>query len=178
MEKILKKAGWESLLASIVFAVLGILLITHPEGIVKAISYVIGILLILIGLYKVIIDIKNRGEYNFYNYDMAYGFITAILGIIVMVYGTQIGAIFRVLIGIWIIYSSIIRMNISFKLKDMYTKTWIYSLIIAVLMLICGIYTVCTSGIVIATIGALVLIYAVLDIIESIIFLSNVNKIS
>ena len=34
-EKIMKKTGWTSLLSSIVFAILGIILITNPEGTVK-----------------------------------------------------------------------------------------------------------------------------------------------
>ena len=43
---------------------------------------------------------------------------------------------------------------------------------------ICGIFVICNSGAVIVTLGVVVVIYSVLDIIESIMFLRNVNKLS
>ena len=51
-EKIMKKTGWTSLLSSIVFAILGIILITNPEGTVKFVSAILGIMFILAGAYK------------------------------------------------------------------------------------------------------------------------------
>ena len=53
-EKIMKKTGWTSLLSSIVFAILGIILITNPEGTVKFVSAILGIMFILAGAYKII----------------------------------------------------------------------------------------------------------------------------
>lgn len=82
------------------------------------------------------------------------------------------------MVEIWIIYSSIIRINLSLKLKNIDSKIWIYSLIIALIMLICGIFTICNSSAIIVTIGIIILVYSILDIIESIIFLNNVKKIS
>ena len=44
-------------------------------------------------------------------------------------------------------------------------------------MFIAGIYIICNSGVIVVTIGVVILVYAILDIIESIMFLGNVNKI-
>ena len=63
------------------------------------------------------------------------------------------------------------------KLKTLGTNIWSYSLFIAIIMFICGIYTLMTSNIIVMTIGVVILIYAILDIIESIIFLSNMKDI-
>ena len=46
LEKIFKRTGWTSLLTSLVFAILGILLITNPEGSTKVVSLIVGILFI------------------------------------------------------------------------------------------------------------------------------------
>lgn len=178
LEKVLKKTGWSSLISSIIFAVLGIVLITNPEGTVKFVSYILGIIFILIGLYKVANYLSNKGKLDFYNYDMAFGVIAIILGIITIAFSNQIGNIFRILIGLWIIYSSIIRINFSFKFKNINSSIWIGSLIISIIMFICGIYIISNSGAIIVTIGIVVLAYAILDIIESLLFLSNINKMS
>jgi len=178
LEKILKKTGVTSLITSIIFAILGIILMANPEGTVKVISVILGIMFIVIGLYKVINYMRSKGKYDFYNYDIAYGVIAIILGIVTICYSSQIGAIFRILIGLWIVYSAIIRVNLSFKLKNIDSNIWIYSLVIAFMMIACGVYIICNSGAIIMTLGLIVLVYSILDIAESIIFLSNVSKLS
>ena len=82
LEKIFKRTGWTSLLTSLIFAILGILLIVNPVGSTKAVSLIVGILFIVVGLYKLVDYCTTRGKYSFYNYDIAYGIIAIIIGII------------------------------------------------------------------------------------------------
>lgn len=178
LEKVLKKTGVTSLVTSIIFAILALILIAKPDETIKFFGIVLGIMFVLVGLYKIINYVQNKGKYDFYNYDIAYGLIAIILGIVTICYSTQIGAIFRILIGLWIVYSAILRINLALKLKVVDSNIWIYSLVIAILMGICGIFVICNSGAVIVTLGVVVVIYSVLDIIESIMFLRNVNKLS
>ena len=177
-EKIMKKTGWTSLLSSIVFAILGIILITNPEGTVKFVSAILGIMFILAGAYKIISYYQNKGKYDIMNYDIAYGIIAIILGIATIAYSEQISSIFRIFIGIWIVYSSIMRFSLALKLKTISSNIWIYSIILAICMFICGLYTIFVSNLVVVSIGISILIYAIIDAIEDIIFLVNVNKLS
>lgn len=178
LEKVLKKTGVTSLVTSIIFAILGIILIANPEGTIKFIAIILGVLFGLVGLYKIVNYIENKGKYDFYNNDIAYGVIAIVLGIVTICYSTQIGAIFRIIIGLWIVYSAILRINLSIKLKTIDSNVWIYSLIIALIMAFCGIFIIYNSGAVIVTLGIVVVIYSVLDAIESIMFLNNVSKLS
>lgn len=178
LEKVLKKTGVTSLVTSIIFAILGIILIANPEGTIKFIAIILGVLFGLVGLYKIVNYIENKGKYDFYNNDIAYGVIAIVLGIVTICYSTQIGAIFRIIIGLWIVYSAILRINLSIKLKTIASNVWIYSLIIALIMAFCGIFIIYNSGAVIVTLGIVVVIYSVLDAIESIMFLNNVSKLS
>lgn len=109
--------------------------------------------------------------------NIAYGIIAIIIGIIAIVYKSQIETIFRVLIGIWIVYTGIIRLSLSLKLKLVQSPVWIYSLLISIIMIICGIYTIFVSNVIVVTIGIVILIYSVLDVIEDIIFLANIKKL-
>ena len=178
LEKVLKKTGVTSLVTSIIFAILGIILIANPEGTIKFIAIILGVLFGLVGLYKIVNYIENKGKYDFYNNDIAYGVIAIVLGIVTICYSTQIGAIFRIIIGLWIVYSAILRINLSIKLKTIASNVWIYSIIIALIMAFCGIFIIYNSGAVIVTLGIVVVIYSVLDVIESIMFLNNVSKLS
>ncbi len=178
LEQILKKTGWSSLISSVVFAILGIILINNPDETVKFVSWILGIMFILVGVYKIINYVADKGKYDFYDYNMAFGIIAILFGIITIAYSNQIGSIFRIIIGLWIMYSSIIRMNLAFKLRTINTNVWLYSLIIAFAMLLCGTYAVFNKGAIIVTVGIIILIYSILDIVESIIFLKNINDIS
>ena len=69
------------------------------------------------------------------------------------------------------------RFGLSLKLKAFEAKSWIAMLIVAVLMMICGIYIMFTPDIIIATLGLIILAYSIMDIIEGIAFIVNVNKL-
>lgn len=176
VERILKKTGWSSIISEIIFAILGIILITNPTRTLKVVSYVLGAMLIGTGIYKIISYLYN-GKNNIYNYELAYGLITIILGIITIAYSSQIIAIFRIIIGLWITYSAIIRINISMRLKVINSNMWLYSFIMALLMLMGGLFVIFNSNTILVTIGVIILIYSILDIIESIIFMKNMNKL-
>lgn len=178
LEKVLKKTGLSSLLISIIFAILGIVLIKNPDETVKFISYILGITFMMVGLYKIIIYLRSKDKFDFYNYDMTFGIIAMILGVVTIVYSKQIGALFRILIGLWIVYSSIIRIDLAYKLKLANLNVWIYSLILAIAMLLCGMFIIFNSGVIIMTIGIVILVYSVLDIAENLIFLKNVSNLS
>lgn len=175
--KIMKKTGWSSLITSIIFAILGVVLIINPQETVRVVSYVLGIIFILVGIYKIISYFMAKGKYDFFNYDLAFGIIAVIIGLSTIVYMKQIGTVLRVIMGIWIIYSAIIRINLSAKLRMVDSGMWAYCLILALIMLVAGIYILFTPSTILVTIGIIVLIYSILDIMESIIFLANIKNI-
>ena len=63
------------------------------------------------------------------------------------------------------------------KLKNLGINEWKYALIIAVLILICGLYVLVKAETIGIAIGIAVLIYSIMDIVEGIIFLRNVDSI-
>ena len=177
IEKIFKKSGWLSIIESIIFAVLGLILIWHPEETVRVISYIIGIAFIALGIYKVINYISSKGKYDFYNYDFLYGLMAIIIGIVIIAYSWAIGSIFRIVIGIWIIYSSFMRIGLAMKLKNQGFNVWAYSFILAIIMLILGLVITLHQGAIIQVVGGLMIVSSVIDIVEDVIFMKNVKEI-
>lgn len=177
IEKIFKKTGWISILTSIIFAVLGGILIWKPNETIKVISYILGSIFIIIGIAKTINYFLSKGKYELYNYNLVFGLMAVVLGIVTICCSDTIGAIFRIIIGIWIVYSSLVRFNLSLKLKSMDVKMWIYSLILAMLMFVCGLFIALNSGSVVMTIGIVMVIYSIIDIVEDVIFMKNVKEI-
>lgn len=177
MEKILKKTGWTSVITSIIFAVLGIILMVKSDVTIKIISYILGGLFIFIGVIKIIDYFASKGNYDFYNYDLIYGLVDIIVGMITIFYNNAIETMFRIIIGIWIIYSGFIRVGLSNKLRKIEINSWKFVFILACCMVAFGIYIIFNSGAVIATIGAIILLYSIIDLIESFVFIRNMNYI-
>ena len=175
INKIFKKSGTFSIIESVIFAILGVILIINPEQTVKIISYILGAGLIIIGAYKIFIYIQEKGNNDLFNYQLIYGVMAIVIGLIAIIYSSTIGTIFRIIIGMWIIYSAVVRASSALKLKTVSSRIWIYTLIIAIAMFICGLYVVLNEGAIIVTIGTLMLIYAMMDIIENIIFIKHLN---
>lgn len=177
MEDFLKKTGWTSIITSVVTAIIGIVIIGNPMVTMKIVAYVLGSLFIAFGVIKLINYFVAKGAYDFYNYEMIYGILAIIIGIVTIAYSNTIATIFRMIIGVWILYSGIMRFGLVLKLKTLEIKEWKYALIIAVLILICGVYVLVKAETIGIAIGIAVLIYSIMDIIEGVIFLRNVDSI-
>ena len=177
LQKLFKKTGWISIIEAVIFAILGIILVWKPVETLRTISYILGAIFIVIGLCKIVNYFLSKGKYDFYNYDLIFGLMAIVIGIITIVYTDTIGAIFRIIIGVWIVYSALIRISLSFKLRAMKINAWTYSLTLAIAMFICGLYIAMNSGSVVMTIGIIMIIYSIIDIIENVIFMRNVKDI-
>ena len=177
MEKFLKKAGWTSVITSLIFALIGLVMIFYPATTMQVMSTVLGIFFIIVGVIKVINYFVSKGNSTLFTNDIAWGLIAIIIGLVTIVYSSTIESIFRIMIGIWIIYSGFTRFSLSFKLKGVNDKIWALVLTLAILMVIGGLYVTFYPGALIVTLGVIILIYAIMDLIESFIFMRNMKDV-
>lgn len=62
-------------------------------------------------------------------------------------------------------------------MKEVGVRLWVHSLILSIIMFICGMYVILNSGTIIMTIGIAMIIYSIIDIIEDIICLKNIKDL-
>lgn len=179
MENFVKKMGWTSVLTSVVFAILGLIIYFNPNTTFSIITYVIGAIFILIGIPRVVSYFKAKGAMDVDNFELLFGIIAILLGIVVIVCSSFIQAILRISIGAWILYSGAIRLGGAFKLRGINVSeyVWVTVLLLAIIMLIFGIYIIAVPGSVISIIGILMVIYSIMDIIEEFIFMKNLKNL-
>lgn len=84
-------------------------------------------------------------------------------------------SIFRIIIGIWIIYSGIMNLRTVWIWKDLSSRLWLFSLVIAVIMIFAGVYILIYNGAILQTIGIIIVGYGIMDIIQNIIFIKKVD---
>lgn len=176
MDKTLKKQSMMSIIISIVSAIFGIILIANPSESLNIISIIMGIGLILIGIYK-IIDYYTLSKNIIYNYNNIHGIISVILGIVTIICKEEVSNMFRIILGLWIIYSSLIKISLAFKFKRADVRSWIYLLICSIIMLICGLFIVFNKGTIMIVMGSIILINSIINIVEELVFQKNINEI-
>lgn len=177
MEKFLKKAGWTSIVTSLIFGTIGLIMIYNPKTTMQFISTLLGLFFVIVGVIKVINYFISRGNSTLFTNDIAWGLIAVIIGLVTMVYSSTIENILRIMVGIWIIYSGFTRFGLSLRLKNVNDKLWTLVLILSVLMIVGGLYVTFYPGALIVTLGVIILIYAIMDLIESFIFMKNMKNI-
>ena len=173
-----KTAGWVAILESVLIGVLGGLLVWRPEGVMKVIFYVVGICLMVKGVYHVVNYFAVHGKYDFYNNDLLYGIIALVFGVLSVVLWEQFSNVIGIVVGAWMIYGALVRMNSAIKLHAAGVKDWFYVMLLALVMLALGIYMVISVGAVLAVVGWVMIAAAVVGIIDDFVFMRNIDAIA
>lgn len=174
----LKKTAWGAILESLATMVLGIFLIAWPEVVIKVIAYVVGTFFIVKGAYQVVNYFVVKGQNDFFNNGLLGGVISVLIGLALLLMGEEIANVFRIVIGIWVIYESLVRINTSIKLYAAGIKAWQYVLILALMMLVLGVFVTFYNGAVVTLIGWLMVLAGLIGIVGDIMFIQYVNKIA
>lgn len=173
LEKILKRASWSDVAISAVFVIVGILLATNPGIVTTMLSVILGGIFVALGAFK-IIEYVSKGKQD--NYLLGIGAVAILAGIIIMFATGIILSLFRIIIGVWMLYTGIMNMQTVIVWKDYQSRLWLATLIGSVLTIIAGIFILVNSGAIIQAIGWVIIFYGVIDIIERLIFIKNVDN--
>ena len=178
MNENIKKLAWSAILESLIMVILGVFLITWPDTVVKIIAYVVGIFFIIKGAYQVISYFIVKGQEDFFNNNLLGGVVSVLIGLALLLIGEELANVFRVVIGIWMIYEALVRINTAIKLHAAKIAAWKYILILALMMLVAGVFVVFYKGAVITLIGWMMILTGIIGVVGDVMFIQYVNAIA
>ncbi|MCM1371128.1 MAG: DUF308 domain-containing protein [Clostridium sp.] len=163
MNKIIKDST--SLISSVLFLLIGIILFTNPNGIISFISYILGAIVVVIGIVKIVKSAKNQTDPS-HDSMLTLGIICIVVGIIIMFCSSTIELVLRIFMGAWILLAGVTRLVSALNLKKITpSNTWIGLLIISILLIIIGLYVIIKSNLVFSSIGLILIIFSTISII-------------
>ncbi|MGN1298849.1 MAG: DUF308 domain-containing protein [Candidatus Scatovivens sp.] len=179
INKILKRERWMDIIISIILAIIGIVLIAKPENTLNAIAVTLGSIVIIYGLYKILkFFIKKESfEEEIYGNGLVTGIMIIIFGLILFMYIGIIESLLRITIGIWMVYNGLIKIFESKVFKDLNSTLWLCLVISSIVSIVLGLYITFYSGALIKILGVLILIYSLIDIVQTIIYNNKEKKI-
>ncbi len=167
-----------TIITSLFLLALGILLIVKSEATIMMVSYVIGAVLIALGVLAIINFLKSKSE--LYHLDIVYGIVSIILGVLVIENPKVIGSIIPFVVGVGILINSGTKLKYALDLKENNEEVWKYTLIIAIISALLGVLLIFNpfkaSSLLVQVIGIVICVYALLDIVSTLLLKKRFNK--
>ena len=176
--KNIKLSAWSAILESFIVLVFGILCVIWPETIMQAIAYLVGAFFIIRGGVTLVDYFAAPAQKGAsYNNKLLSGVICVILGIISIVAGQDIAHVFSIIIGVFIIYESLIRLNAALRLRSANANGWKELTIISLSIMIIGVIVTFATGGAIMLAGWLMIAAGVIGIVGDVVFIKHVNLV-
>ena len=173
----IKKSAWSAAIESLLIMTLGILWVAWPDMTIVVIANILGAIFIANGIYQIINYFIVKGQNDFFNNSLLSGVVALLVGIATIIIGEDIAGIFRIIIGVWMTYEALVRVNTAIKLHSAGIKSWSYILIIAIIMLVLGIFVTFNSGAVVQLIGWIMIATGIIGIVGDAMFIQQINTL-
>ena len=168
-----------SIVIAIIFAALGIILMSYPDISFNAISYCIAGILIINGLVLFVVDYKT---YSLFVNTFFYAILSIIGGVLVLIQQSELKMAILICLGIWFIAGGLFKLRFSAYLRDSNIFYSVLSVIANIITIICGVILLMNPiesvEIVTVSMGIILLVYSIVDLIDMIVIKKNVNGIS
>ena len=164
----------ESLLAAIIFLILGVFLITDPKGMIQIALYIFGGFVTLLGVFKLLLYYKTPDGNK---REIINGGVFIILGmaliLCVAIFYDQVETVLRLITAVYLLYVGINRLVSAFKTKGDKKPYFINALVIILIAVLMAVI----PGMPLFVVGILITLYAITEIVGFVFGRKNQNEV-
>ncbi len=176
----IKKIYNISLISSILLFVFGLLMAINSEAFLKTMTIILGVILIIIGVFPIFEYFRTKGSLGA-GIGLISGIFSVVCGLMFLFNEDMLMILVPVFIGVWMIINGINKIQLALQLRDDNENTWIITFVYSIIIVILGgffvIKPVSGANIVATTVGIILCIYAIFDIVDCILIKIKVKKI-
>ena len=179
---ILKKVKWNVILSSVIYVIIGVLLIIWPDIMTKNICYVIGFCSIAIGIVNIIDYIRHDILLEGYKYSLVIGLAFILVGIFILTKVEMVMSIIPFLLGLAVTISGFMKFQNAIDLIRLKYSGWGVVLFISGLNIAFGIVLMANpfaSAMILSICIGIGMIYSgVSDLIATIMLSNSMKKLA
>lgn len=165
-----KKNKQRSLIYSIILLVLGIFLTFNSSGVLNTIFNIMGILVILFGIYLFFVYYRLKSQLKVDDSSILMSAIMSILfGVLIILLSNVLTTTIQIITGIWLLFVGISRLSEA-DITNIKDKRNLIAVIGAAIIILLGLYTIFSENVLFVALGIILIIYSILDIINYIRF--------
>lgn len=175
--KVKSYSSQSSLLSSILFFILGAILFTSADKVLTTISIIIGIILATSSVISLVLYFfqAKKGLGMIKKGNLIFGIITLVLAIIFIFFSGLVEQFIRFIVGAWILFTGIIRLINVLSMKKNNNK-FISLLLVSILLIGVGVYTILIGDVILSGIGIIMMIYAGIEILGYILYSKDTTE--
>ena len=132
LDRLFSKIMWMDIALSICLTLVGLIFLVYPDVSVTVIGIIFGLLITILGGVLIYTYLKRR-EIPLFRFNLIYGILGVILGILTIISPFTFTQVITIFIGIWILYMAIIKIDFAVRLKLLEERSWLFLLVSALL---------------------------------------------
>lgn len=139
MQEFIKKYSKNTLLISVLLLILSIFLMLKPLSSINVIVRLFAGIIVIDGIIHIVSYFKTPREFKIFSFEFLEGIVEIIAGGFTLFFPQWISTIFPIIIGVWIILSSIIKFQLALNLKNVERSNWLMLLLLSIITMVLGI---------------------------------------
>ncbi len=134
----LKEMKWNAVLRSVIYSILGIILILFPDTTARTLCYIGGGAIVVIGVVTLITYLFRDVENRYYRNDFVLGLVEVLLGLFAIYKAELLIALLPFILGIFVVISGFCKLQNGLDVKRMGYDNWYVFVLLAVVNVIFG----------------------------------------
>lgn len=175
LEKEFDKMLFKEMVFSVIFAILGVIIIAKSEMTNKVVGILIGIFLLLFGIYYIYTAFE-RNRLKLFHYNYLFGILSILLGIFIIFNPFSIINFLNILLGIWLIEESVKKFVYFLYLRRENAPFKSVLILSSVLLMFLGImllFNPFTTMVITKTVGMFILLYNLVNLSDLVLLRRN-----
>ena len=127
---------------SILYLVFGVILLFFPSMIIKSVCYLVGIMFLFVGISGIVMYMKTELKTAFTSFTLVMSIIFGAFGVYVLLNPESFASFLPLVVGIFLLVDSVSKLSMAFDLKKYEYNNWWHMLIVAFIVLGCGLLLV------------------------------------
>ena len=139
IKKYIKKCEMYSMIISILMIVLSLCLIFKPVKSIETFVLLFSIIMLVNGVIGVVTYFTIESDERLFSFDLLSGITNILAGVLVFMYRSSLVEVFAIMLGIYVIVSNLLKMQISINLSTVPESNWVLLVIMSILNMIIGV---------------------------------------
>ena len=181
LNELFNRVFFLSVISSIVSILWGCLLIFETSASIETMAVILGILLILLGAFIIGRYISSELFRSIFDFSLLYSFLSIISGVLILMDNSLITIIISAYIFANLMMSAINKINLAVVIKKLDLGNWILPLLVSLLLIAASVVVIInpinSTIVVTKTVGVVVIISAIIDLIEMIAIKCKVKNV-
>ncbi len=153
---------------SVLYLIFGIIMLFFPTMVITSVCYLVGIVFLFVGISGLVMYVKTEIKTVFTSFTLVMSIIFGAFGIYVLLNPETFASFLPLVMGIFLLVDSISKLSMAFDLKKFNYNNWWQMLIVAFILLGCGLLLVFNPfealTVSVQIIGALLIVDAISNI--------------